>query len=140
MNDRLKESSFAVRLSQICSIYRVACLLSISEAIINEIQAMSKPNSFSTDTLRATGTSIAVPVPPHSLKERVFDFIRHHRLKPQRIKALEHVMAALEEKDRTLRAKLSQASVSAEKKRLRKDLAIIERQQDKGQAILDQWG
>jgi primosomal protein N'' len=100
---------------------------------------MSKPNSFSADTLSASGASIAVPLPSYSLRERISDFIHHHRLKPQRIKALEYVVAALREKERMLRAKLNQASMAAEKRRLQKDLAIVERQRGKGQAMIDHW-
>ncbi len=100
---------------------------------------MSKPNDFSADTLRASGTSVAVPLPSPSLRQRVAGFLRQHGFKPRRIEALEKVMAALKNKDRMLREKLRQASIAADKKRLQKDLAIIERQQQKGRAMLDQW-
>ena len=100
---------------------------------------MSKPNSFSADSLHPSGTSVAVPPSSYSLRERLSDFIHHHRLKPPRIKALEYVVAALREKERVLRTKLNQASMAAEKRRLQKDLAIVERQRGKGQDMIDHW-
>ena len=100
---------------------------------------MSKSNSFSADTLRTSGTSVAVPLPSPSLRQRVAGFAGRHGFKPRRIEALEKVMAALQNKDRMLREKLRRDSIAADKKRLQKDLAITERQQQKGQAMLDQW-